>query len=97
VIRWFKTRRRLHEDLRLLNVIIADREQTIADLDEEMKEAEAVAEARIAELQESLRLAHRAMDTQRRLRIEADDKLARVVDELKALHVEIRTAEQADV
>jgi uncharacterized coiled-coil protein SlyX len=95
MIRWFRSRRRLHEDLRLLNVIIADHEQTIARLNKEMGEHEAVTEIRVAQLQQSLDLADRAFDQLSEMLIARETKLARVVEELKALREDIRQAEES--
>jgi hypothetical protein len=82
LIRWFKTRRALIVRNDELEGIVAKQVDEIADKD-----------GHVADLQESLRLAHRAMNTQRRLRVEADERLAAVVAELKTLREEIRQAE----
>lgn len=79
---WLRSKRTLIADRNALEAIVAKQVDEIADKD-----------GHVADLQESLRLAHRAMNTQRRLRVEADERLAAVVAELKALREEIRQAE----
>lgn len=96
VIAWFRTRKQLHARNAELEDILAKRADELVEVRRDANE-------RVEEVQESLRLAHRAMNTQRRLRIEAEERLAaheaknaQLVEELRCLRDDIARREQAE-
>jgi hypothetical protein len=89
VIAWFRSKRQLMTRNAELAGIVAKQTDEIAQVRRDGND-------RVEEVQESLRLAHRAMNTQRQLCIDAETKLAQVAEELRALRDDIARREQAE-
>src|SRR5688572_3923939 len=90
---WFRTRRALVAMVDDRGDIIAKQIDEIAELREELGAGWRRANDQINQLHRQRDVFRRGTQVERNLRVEAETKLARVVEELKALREDIRQAE----
>lgn len=86
---YFRSKRQLIADNAELSALVAKQTEEIAEVRRDAKE-------RVEEERQSLVLAHRAMNTQRRLRIAAEERMEAVVEALQKLREEIAQLERGD-